>query len=122
MGDEILEINGRSTENIPHADAIALIKSGGNRVHLLIHRSNKPVYYGKLYKFLAMNNDREVQWLARSSSDRAVWVRVLSGGNVFVFLGRTLYSHGASLQAGLLELSKARFVSVVYDISKQRYL
>jgi len=45
VGDEILEINGRSTENIPHADAIALIKSGGNRVHLLIHRSNKPVYY-----------------------------------------------------------------------------
>jgi len=51
VGDEILEINGRSTEDIPHADAIALIKSGGNRVHLLIHRSNKPVYHGKFYEF-----------------------------------------------------------------------
>ena len=51
VGDEILEINGRSTENIPHADAIALIKSGGNRVRLLIHRSNKPVYHGKLCEF-----------------------------------------------------------------------
>ncbi|XP_068758542.1 membrane-associated guanylate kinase, WW and PDZ domain-containing protein 3-like isoform X1 [Montipora capricornis] len=44
VGDEILEINGRSTEDIPHADAIALIKSRGNRVHLLIHRHNKPAY------------------------------------------------------------------------------
>ena len=51
VGDEILEINGRSTENIPHADAIALIKSGGNRVRLLIHRSNKPLYHGKLCEF-----------------------------------------------------------------------
>jgi len=51
VGDEILEINGRSTENIPHAEAIALIKSGGNRVRLLIHRSNKPVYHGKPYEF-----------------------------------------------------------------------
>ncbi|XP_029212793.2 membrane-associated guanylate kinase, WW and PDZ domain-containing protein 1-like [Acropora millepora] len=44
VGDEILEINGTSTENIPHADAIALIKSRGTRVHLLIHRHNKPAY------------------------------------------------------------------------------
>lgn len=44
VGDEILEINGTSTEDIPHADAIALIKSRGNRVHLLIHRHNKPAY------------------------------------------------------------------------------
>ena len=51
VGDEILEINGRSTDNIPHAEAIALIKSGGNRVHLLIHRSSKPIYHGKLCEF-----------------------------------------------------------------------
>ncbi|KAJ7376575.1 hypothetical protein OS493_034032 [Desmophyllum pertusum] len=44
VGDEILEINGRSTVQIPHADAINLIKSGGNRVRLVIHRTNKPVY------------------------------------------------------------------------------
>ena len=47
VGDEILEINGRSTENIPHADAIALIKSGGNKVRLLIHRHSKPAYLGR---------------------------------------------------------------------------
>ena len=71
MGDEILEINGRSTENIPHADAIALIKSGGNRVHLLIHRSNKPVYYGKLHKFLAMTTERCNGWRVRHRIERS---------------------------------------------------
>ena len=47
VGDEILEINGRSTEDIPHADAIALIKSGRSRVRLLIHRHDKPTYLGQ---------------------------------------------------------------------------
>jgi len=51
VGDEISEISGRSTENILHAEAITLIRSGGNRVQLLIHRSNKPFYHGKLYEF-----------------------------------------------------------------------
>ena len=39
-------------------------------------------------------------WLVRSSLDRVVRVRVLAGHCV-VFLGKTPYSHGASLHPGV---------------------
>jgi hypothetical protein len=41
VGDEILEINGRSTMNMTHAEAIELIQSGNTSVRLLVKR--KPV-------------------------------------------------------------------------------
>jgi len=39
-------------------------------------------------------------WLVRSSPDRAVWVQALTGDIALniVFLGKTLYSHSASLR------------------------
>ena len=39
-------------------------------------------------------------WLVRSSLDRAVLVRALA--RYIVFLGKTLYSHSASLRPGVL--------------------
>ncbi|XP_035229895.1 membrane-associated guanylate kinase, WW and PDZ domain-containing protein 2-like, partial [Stegodyphus dumicola] len=38
VGDQIIEINGISTKNMTHADAIELIRKGGNSVRLLIKR------------------------------------------------------------------------------------
>lgn len=40
MGDELLEINGNSTEGMSHGDAITIIKHGGNRVQLIIRRTS----------------------------------------------------------------------------------
>ena len=40
-------------------------------------------------------------WLVRSSTDRAVRVRILAGGHCVVLLGKTLYSHSASLHPGV---------------------
>ena len=40
MGDQLIEINGISTKNMAHADAIELIKNGGLVVRLLLRRGN----------------------------------------------------------------------------------
>ncbi|XP_067134043.1 membrane-associated guanylate kinase, WW and PDZ domain-containing protein 1-like isoform X4 [Centruroides vittatus] len=41
VGDQIIEINGISTKNMTHAEAIELIRQGGNMVRLLVKRGNK---------------------------------------------------------------------------------
>uniref|UniRef100_A0A8C3GBT5 Membrane-associated guanylate kinase, WW and PDZ domain-containing protein 2 n=1 Tax=Cyclopterus lumpus TaxID=8103 RepID=A0A8C3GBT5_CYCLU len=43
VGDQIIEINGESTQNMSHARAIELIKSGGRRVRLLLKRGTGQV-------------------------------------------------------------------------------
>lgn len=43
---------------------------------------------------------RVAQCLARWTPHRAVWVQAL--GHCVLFLGKTLYSHGASLHPGVL--------------------
>jgi C-terminal processing protease CtpA/Prc len=40
VGDQLIEINGISTKNMAHADAIELIKNGGLVVRLLLRRGN----------------------------------------------------------------------------------
>uniref|UniRef100_A0A0P5MJT4 Membrane-associated guanylate kinase, WW and PDZ domain-containing protein n=1 Tax=Daphnia magna TaxID=35525 RepID=A0A0P5MJT4_9CRUS len=40
VGDQLIEINGISTKNMTHADAIELIKNGGMVVRLLLRRGN----------------------------------------------------------------------------------
>lgn len=49
MGDQIIEINGISTKNMTHAEAIELIRQGGNSVKLFIKRfsSHLPGIFGK---------------------------------------------------------------------------
>lgn len=42
VGDQLIEINGISTKNMTHADAIELIKNGGPVVRLLLRRSTIP--------------------------------------------------------------------------------
>lgn len=42
MGDQLIEINGISTKNMTHADAIELIKNGGMVVRLLLRRGIAP--------------------------------------------------------------------------------
>ena len=44
-------------------------------------------------------------WLVRSMADRAVRVRALAGGHCTVFLGKTLYTHSASLCMGIGEFN-----------------
>lgn len=41
VGDEIIEINNMSTKDMTHAEAIELIRQGGNSVRLLVKRGNK---------------------------------------------------------------------------------
>ncbi|XP_078596405.1 membrane-associated guanylate kinase, WW and PDZ domain-containing protein 1-like isoform X3 [Branchiostoma floridae x Branchiostoma japonicum] len=41
VGDQIMEINGRNTNGILHADAIEMIKSGGSVVRLFVKRGGK---------------------------------------------------------------------------------
>ncbi|XP_042228560.1 uncharacterized protein LOC121870683 isoform X2 [Homarus americanus] len=41
VGDQLMEINGRSTKDMTHADAIELIKQCGNSVSLLVKRGGK---------------------------------------------------------------------------------
>ncbi|TST22532.1 Membrane-associated guanylate kinase, WW and PDZ domain-containing protein 2 [Bagarius yarrelli] len=43
VGDQIIEINGESTRDMTHTHAIELIKSGGNRVRLLLKRGTGQV-------------------------------------------------------------------------------
>ncbi|KAI5093855.1 membrane-associated guanylate kinase, WW and PDZ domain-containing protein 2 isoform X2 [Silurus meridionalis] len=43
VGDQIIEINGESTREMTHTHAIELIKSGGNRVRLLLKRGTGQV-------------------------------------------------------------------------------
>ena len=40
-------------------------------------------------------------WLVRWTPDRTVRIRALAGGHYVVFLGKTLYSHSASLHPGV---------------------
>merc|ERR1712223_1331351 len=42
VGDQIVEINGVNTKNMTHAEAIELIKSGGNVFRLLVKRGKVP--------------------------------------------------------------------------------
>lgn len=42
VGDQILEINGYSMNNITHQEAIDIIQNGGNSVQLLVKRTGKP--------------------------------------------------------------------------------
>ncbi|XP_031714712.1 membrane-associated guanylate kinase, WW and PDZ domain-containing protein 2a isoform X3 [Anarrhichthys ocellatus] len=58
VGDQIIEINGESTQNMTHARAIELIKSGGRRVRLLLKRGT-----GQVPEY-----DNAVPWDARPSA------------------------------------------------------
>ena len=40
-------------------------------------------------------------WLVHSTLDRVVWVSSPGHGHCVVFLGKTLYSHSASLHPGV---------------------
>jgi len=42
VGDQLIEINGASTKNMTHGEAIELIKNGGMAVRLLVRRSKAP--------------------------------------------------------------------------------
>jgi len=41
-GDQIIEINGRSTYGMTHNEAISLIREGGLYVRLLLRKTNAP--------------------------------------------------------------------------------
>lgn len=49
VGDQLIEINGISTKNMAHADAIELIKNGGPVVRLLLRRGNIAPPIGELW-------------------------------------------------------------------------
>ena len=61
VGDQIVEINGVNTKNMTHAEAIELIKSGGNMVRLLVKRGKVPpaAIMGKLKSQFASPHTRE---------------------------------------------------------------
>ena len=42
MGDQLIEINGHTTKNMTHGEAIELIKNGGLAVRLLVRRARAP--------------------------------------------------------------------------------
>ncbi|XP_022098368.1 membrane-associated guanylate kinase, WW and PDZ domain-containing protein 2-like isoform X2 [Acanthaster planci] len=42
VGDQIIEINGHSTDGMLHSEAIDVIRRGGNRVRLLLRRAGPP--------------------------------------------------------------------------------
>jgi hypothetical protein len=42
VGDQLIEINGASTKNMTHGEAIELIKNGGMAVRLLVRRGKAP--------------------------------------------------------------------------------
>ena len=42
VGDQLIEINGQTTKNMTHGDAIELIKNGGQTVRLLVRRGKNP--------------------------------------------------------------------------------
>ena len=46
VGDELLEINGNSTEGMLHSDAITIIKHGGDVVKLIIRRMPEEAFIG----------------------------------------------------------------------------
>ena len=46
VGDELLEINGNSTEGMLHSDAITIIKHGGDIVSLIIRRVHEEPFVG----------------------------------------------------------------------------
>ena len=50
VGDQLIEINGQTTKNMTHGDAIELIKNGGQTVRLLVRRANtpNPAFLGKI--------------------------------------------------------------------------
>ena len=50
VGDELIEINGQSTSNMNHSDAIDAIKRGGNSLNVVVRRSSKQAYMSKYEK------------------------------------------------------------------------
>ena len=50
VGDELIEINGESTFNMNHGDAIDAIKRGGNSLNVVVRRSGKQAYMSKYRK------------------------------------------------------------------------
>jgi len=42
VGDQLIEINGHTTKNMTHGEAIELIKNGGTAVRLLVRRARAP--------------------------------------------------------------------------------
>ena len=42
VGDQLIEINGQTTKNLTHGEAIELIKTGGSLVRLLVRRGKNP--------------------------------------------------------------------------------
>jgi len=42
VGDQLIEINGHTTKNMTHGEAIELIKNGGLAVRLLVRRARAP--------------------------------------------------------------------------------
>ena len=50
VGDELLEINGYSTEGMLHTDVVAISKQRGNKIALTVKRSSETI--SKLYMLL----------------------------------------------------------------------